>query len=338
MYDKDQTCTRKKVEMENKELIEEIKTVLVETGINPRKWTKLANELNERSIFTKGGKPWTLMNLKNFCERYILIEDSITPDIQMSDKDNIDESGMMEEEEPNDIGLDTLVLQKSDSKKDQVKRNELIDQIKTVLSETGINPRKWTKLVKELNNRSIFTKGGKPWTLMNLKNFCLRYILIEESITTDMQISDQDNIDESGMMEEEEPNDIGLDTLVIQRYDSIPSDDNTTDIQLGDSKLSGNHLTGVLQQTGDNDDVIQLSDNFSDEEIKVLKQLVRERLIPKHLPMRIEFDRRKTYQKTVRISAELFDDVKKRESNFSKLVELLLWEYMDRDPKYLKKT
>jgi hypothetical protein len=173
---------------------------------------------------------------------------------------------------------------------------------------------------------------------MNLKNFCLRYILIDDSIATDIQMSDQDNIDETGIIEGEEPNDIGLDTLVIQRYDSIPSDDNTTDIQLGDSKLSGNHLTGVLQQTGDNDDVIQLSDNFSDEEIKVLKQLVRERLIPKHLPMRIEFDRRKTYQKTVRISAELFDDVKKRESNFSKLVELLLWEYMDRDPKYLKKT
>ena len=326
--------------MMRNELIEQIKTVLIETGTNPRKWTKLANELNERSIFTKGGKPWTLMNLRNFCERYILIEDSITPDIQMSDKDNIDESGMMEEEEPNDIGLDTLVLQKSDSKKDQVKRNELIDQIKTVLEETGINPRKWTKLVKELNNRSIFTKGGKPWTLMNLKNFCLRYIPIDDSNTTDRQISYKDNIDESGIIEGEEPNDIGLDTLVIQRYDSIPSGDNTTDIQLNDSMLSDNYLTDVLQQTGDDDDddVIQMSDNFSDEEIKVLKQLVRERLIPKQLPMRIEFDRKRTYQRTIRISVELFEDVKKRENNFSKLVELLLWEYMDRDPKYLKKT
>lgn len=219
-----------------------------------------------------------------------------------------------------------------------MKRNELIEQIKTVLVETGINPHKWTKLANELNERSIFTKGGKPWTLMNLKNFCLRYILIDDSITTDIQMSDQDNIDESGVMEEEEPNDIVLDTLVLQRYDGIPSGDNTTDIQLDDNEVSDDYPTGVLQQTGDNDDVIQLSDNFSDEEIKVLKQLVRERLIPKHLPMRIEFDRRKTYQKTVRISAELFDDVKKRESNFSKLVELLLWEYMDRDPKYLKKT
>ena len=219
-----------------------------------------------------------------------------------------------------------------------MKRNELIDQIKTVLSETGIKPRKWTPLLKELNERSIFTKGGKPWTLMNLKNFCEKHILIEDSILTDIHMSDKDNIDESGVMEGEEPNDIGFDTLVRQKYDSIPSGDNTTDIHMDDSMLSDKYLTGVLQQTGDNDDVIQMSDNFSDEEIKVLKQLVRERLIPKHLPMRIEFDRRKTYQKTVRISAELFDDVKKRESNFSKLVELLLWQFMNEDPKYLKKT
>jgi len=219
-----------------------------------------------------------------------------------------------------------------------MKRNELIEQIKTVLEETGINPRKWTKLANELNERSIFTKGGKPWTLMNLKNFCEKHIPIEDSNATDIQLSDNDNIDESGIIEGEEPNDIGLDTLVIQKYDSIPSGDNTTDIHMDDSMLSDKYLTGVLQQTGDNDDVIQMSDNFSDEEIKVLKQLVRERLIPKHLPMRIEFDRRKTYQKTVRISAELFDDVKKRESNFSKLVELLLWQFMNEDPKYLKKT
>ena len=58
--------------MENQELVEEIKTVLVETGINPRKWTKLMNALNERSIFTSTGKPWKIMNLKVFCERYIL--------------------------------------------------------------------------------------------------------------------------------------------------------------------------------------------------------------------------------------------------------------------------
>ena len=83
---------------------------------------------------------------------------------------------------------------------------------------------------------------------------------------------------------------------------------------------------------------MQMSDNLTDEEIRVLKELVRERLIPKHLPMRIEFDRRKTYQRTIRISVELFEDVKKREPNFSKLVERLLWEYMDRNPKYLKKT
>jgi len=338
MYDKDQTGIRRKVEMENKELIEEIKTVLVETGINPRKWTKLANELNERSIFTKGGKPWTLMNLKNFCLRYILIEESNTTDMQMSDKDNIDESGMMEEEEPNDIGLDTLVLQKSDSKKDQVKRNELIDQIKTVLSETGINPHKWTKLANELNNRFILTKGGKPWTLMNLKNFCEKHIPIDDSNTTDRQMSNKDNIDESGIIEGEEPNDIGLDTLVIQRYDGIPSGDNTTDIQLDDDELSDDYITDVLQQTGDNDDVIHLSDKLTDEEIKVLKQMVRERLIPKHLPMRIEFDRKPSRNRSVRISEEMFDDITKKEPNFSKLVELLLWEYMDRDPKYLKKT
>ena len=324
--------------MKRNELIEQIKTVLVETGINPRKWTKLANELNERSIFTKGGKPWTLMNLKNFCERYILIEDSITPDIQMSDNDNIDESGMMEEEEPNDIGLDTLVLQKSDSKKDQVKRNELIDQIKTVLSETGINPHKWTKLANELNNRSILTKGGKPWTLMNLKNFCEKHIHIDDSITPDIQMSDTDNIHDSGVMEGEEPNDIGLDTLVIQKYDSIPSDSATIDILVDDSKLSDNYPTKVTQQTGDNDGVIQMSDKLTHEEIRVLKELVRERLIPKHLPMRIEFDRKPSRNRSVRISVEMFDDITKKEPNFSKLVELLLWEYMDRDPKYLKKT
>jgi len=324
--------------MKRNELIEQIKTVLVETGINPRKWTKLANELNERSIFTKGGKPWTLMNLKNFCERYILIEDSITPDIQMSDNDNIDESGMMEEEEPNDIGLDTLVLQKSDSKKDQVKRNELIDQIKTVLEETGINPHKWTKLANELNNRSILTKGGKPWTLMNLKNFCEKHIHIDDSITPDIQMSDTDNIHDSGVMEGEEPNDIGLDTLVIQKYDSIPSDSATIDILVDDSKLSDNYPTKVTQQTGDNDGVIQMSDKLTHEEIRVLKELVRERLIPKHLPMRIEFDRKPSCNRSVRISLEMFDDVTKKEPNFSKLVELLLWEYMDRDPKYLKKT
>lgn len=219
-----------------------------------------------------------------------------------------------------------------------MKRDELIEQIKTVLVETGINPRKWTKLANELNERSIFTKGGKPWTLMNLKNFCLRYILIEDSITTDIQMSDKENIDESGVMEGEEPNDIGLDALVIQRYDGIPSGDNTTDIQLDDNEVSDDYPTDVLQQTGDNDDVLQMPDNLTDEEIRVLKQLVRERLIPKHLPMRIEFDRKRTYQRTIRISVELFEDVKKRENNFSKLVELLLWEYMDRDPKYLKKT
>jgi len=219
-----------------------------------------------------------------------------------------------------------------------MENKELIEEIKTVLVETGINPRKWTKLANELNERSIFTKGGKPWTLMNLKNFCLRYILIEESITTDMQMSDQDNIDESGIIEEDEPNDIGLDTLVIQRYDSIPSDSIPSDIQLDDNKLSGNHLTDVLQQTGDNDDVKQLSDNFSDEEIRVLKELVQERLGYKHLPMRIEFARKPSCNRSVRISVEMFDDVTKKEPNFSKLVELLLWEYMDRDPKYLKKT
>jgi len=219
-----------------------------------------------------------------------------------------------------------------------MKRNELIEQIKTVLVETGINPHKWTKLANELNERSIFTKGGKPWTLMNLKNFCLRYILIDDSITTDIQMSDQDNIDESGIIEGEEPNDIGLDTLVLQKYDNVPSDSITPNIRLDDSMLSDNHLTGVLQQTKNNDDVIQLSDNFSDEEIKVLKQMVRERLIPKHLPMRIEFDRKPSRNRSVRISVEMFDDVTKKEPNFSKLVELLLWEYMDRNPKYLKKT
>jgi len=219
-----------------------------------------------------------------------------------------------------------------------MKRDELIEQIKTVLDETGINPRKWTKLAKELNERSIFTKGGKPWTLMNLKNFCLRYIPIEDSNTADTQTSDKENIDESGVMEGEEPNDIGLDTLVIQKYDRIPSDSIPTDIQLDDSKLSGNHLTDVLQQTGDNDDVIQMSDNFSDEEIRVLKELVQERLGYKHLPMRIEFARKPSCNRSVRISVEMFDDVTKKEPNFSKLVELLLWEYMDRDPKYLKKT
>ena len=102
--------------------------------------------------------------------------------------------------------------------------------------------------------------------------------------------------------------------------------------------MSGNHLTDVLQQTGDNDDVIQMSDKLTDEEIRVLKELVQERLRYKHLPMRIEFDRKPSCNKSVRLSVEMFDDVTKQEPNFSKLVELLLWEYMDRDPKYLKKT
>jgi len=151
-------------------------------------------------------------------------------------------------------------------------------------------------------------------------------------------LSDKDNIDESGVMEEEEPNDIGLDTLVLQRYDGIPSGDNTTDIQLDDNEVSDDYITDVLQQTGDNDDVIQMSDNLTDEEIRVLKELVQERLGYKHLPMRIEFDRKPSCNRSVRISVEMFDDVTKKEPNFSKLVELLLWEYMDRDPKYLKKT
>jgi len=228
--------------------------------------------------------------------------------------------------------------QASIRKKGQMKRNELIDEIKTVMDETGINPRKWTKLANELNERSIFTKGGKPWTLMNLKNFYEKYILIEDSISPDIHMSDKDNIDESGVMEGEEPNDIGLDTLVIQKYDNIASGDNTTDIQLDDRILSGNHRTDVLQQTGDNDDVIQMSDKLTDEEIRVLKELVQERLRYKHLPMRIEFDRKPSCNKSVRLSVEMFDDVTKQEPNFSKLVELLLWEYMDRDPKYLKKT
>ena len=219
-----------------------------------------------------------------------------------------------------------------------MKRNELIEQIKTVLIETGINPHKWTKLANELNNRSILTKGGKPWTLMNLKNFCEKHIHIDDSITPDIQMSDTDNIHDSGVMEGEEPNDIGLDTLVIQKYDSIPSDSATIDILVDDSKLSDNYPTKVTQQTGDNDGVIQMSDKLTHEEIRVLKELVRERLIPKHLPMRIEFDRKPSCNRSVRISLEMFDDVTKKEPNFSKLVELLLWEYMDRDPKYLKKT
>ena len=223
-------------------------------------------------------------------------------------------------------------------KKDQMKRDELIEQIKTVLLETGINPHKWTKLAKELNERSIFTKGGKPWTLMNLKNFCEKHIPIEDSIPTDIQTSGKDNIDESGVMEGEEPNDIGLDTLVIQRYDSIPSGDNITDIQRDDRMLSVNHLTDVLQHTGDDDDVIQMSDKLTDEEIRVLKELVQERLGYKHLPMRIEFARKPSCNRSVRISVEMFDDVTEKEPNFSKLVERLLWEYMDRNPKYLKKT
>ena len=118
-----------------------------------------------------------------------------------------------------------------------MENKKLVEEIKTVLDETGINPRKWTKLANELNNRSILTKGGKLWTLMNLKNFCEKHIPIEDSIVTDIQMSDKDNIDESGVMEGEEPNDIGLDTLVIQGYDSSPSDSISADIQLDDSKF-----------------------------------------------------------------------------------------------------
>ena len=324
--------------MKRNELIEQIKTVLIETGINPRKWTRLAKELNDRSILTKGGRPWALVNLKNFCERYILIEDSLTPEIQLSDTGSIEKPIIIEGEKSSDVGVDTLVLQQSDSKKGQMTRNVLIEQIKTVLIETGINPHKWTKLANELNNRSILTKGGKPWAIMNLKNFCERYILIEDSITPEIQMTDTGSIEKPIIIEGEKSSDVGVDTLVIQEYARFPSDSITTDIQVDDSKLSGQQPTDVLHQMKSNMDVTQTSDTFTDEEIRVLKQLVEERLGAKKLLMRVEFDRTETCQKTVRISVGLFEDAKKREKNFSKLVEVLLWEYMGRDPKYLAKT
>jgi hypothetical protein len=78
---------------------------------------------------------------------------------------------------------------------------------------------------------------------------------------------------------------------------------------------------------------------LTDEEIIILREIIDERLKQKTIPTRIEFDRSDITVRSVRLSKQMFDDaVKKGGGNFNRLIEMLLWNYLDNDIKYTKKS
>ena len=75
---------------------------------------------------------------------------------------------------------------------------------------------------------------------------------------------------------------------------------------------------------------------LSDEEIAQIRVILAER--QQALPVRVEIDKSDVTVKSFRISKRLVDDaVKKSGGNLNRLLEHLLFEFMDRDVKYTKK-
>lgn len=78
---------------------------------------------------------------------------------------------------------------------------------------------------------------------------------------------------------------------------------------------------------------------LTDDEITILREIIEERLKQNTIPTRIEFNRSEITVRSVRLSKQMFDDaVKKGGGNFNRLIEMLLWNYLDNDVKYTKKT
>lgn len=76
---------------------------------------------------------------------------------------------------------------------------------------------------------------------------------------------------------------------------------------------------------------------LSDEEIGQLREILAER--KRAVPVRVDIDKSDVTIKSFRISKRLVDDaVKKSGGNLNRLLEHLLFEFMDRDVKYTKKN
>lgn len=76
---------------------------------------------------------------------------------------------------------------------------------------------------------------------------------------------------------------------------------------------------------------------LSAEEIAQIRELLAER--KQALPVRVDIDKSDVTVKSFRISKRLVDDaVKKSGGNLNRLLEHLLFEFMDRDVKYTKKS
>ena len=75
---------------------------------------------------------------------------------------------------------------------------------------------------------------------------------------------------------------------------------------------------------------------LSDEEIAQIREILAER--QQALPVRVDIDKSDVTVKSFRISKRLVDDaVKKSGGNLNRLLEHLLFEFMDRDVNYTKK-
>ena len=79
-------------------------------------------------------------------------------------------------------------------------------------------------------------------------------------------------------------------------------------------------------------------DRLTVEEIRILKRMVRERMKKGAIPTKILFDRTNTGMKTVRLPTAMVNDAAKREPNFNRLIEYLLWEFLGKDRKYLTQS
>ncbi|MGC8660785.1 MAG: hypothetical protein ACP5U1_17110 [Desulfomonilaceae bacterium] len=77
---------------------------------------------------------------------------------------------------------------------------------------------------------------------------------------------------------------------------------------------------------------------FTAEEIKILKKIAKERQKKGAIPTKILFDRTKTVLKTIRLPTAMVVDSAKKEPNFNRLIEFLLWDFLGRDRKYLSQT
>ena len=69
-------------------------------------------------------------------------------------------------------------------------------------------------------------------------------------------------------------------------------------------------------------------EKLTQEEIRILKQMVLERLSRENSPKKIHLKRAQTKPKTVRLSAPLLEMALAKEANFSALVERLVFEWL----------